>query len=78
MFGYFPWTLSVPRSPPLTIQSLYESFENIGIDSSSLKNGLNHIFVTETKNAAQMAIYQTLPQFLVASHKVAILVHSYF
>ena len=37
-----------------------------------VSNGLNHIFVTETKNAAQMAIYQILPQFLVASHKVAI------
>ena len=28
-----------------------------------VSNGLNHIFVTETKNAAQMAIYQILPKF---------------
>ena len=42
-----------------------------------VSNGLNHIFVTETKNAAQMAIYQILSQILVASHQVAILVHSY-
>ena len=27
-----------------------------------VSNGLNHIFVTETKNAAQMAIYQILPK----------------
>ena len=39
-----------------------------------VSNDLNHIFVTETKNAAQMAIYQILPQLLVASNKVAILV----
>ena len=31
-----------------------------------VSNGLNHIFVTETKNAAQMAIYQILPKLLVA------------
>jgi len=42
-----------------------------------VSNALNHIFVTETKNVAKMAIYQILPQFLVVSHKVAILVHSY-
>ena len=38
-----------------------------------VSNGLSHISVTKTKNAAQMAIHQILPQFLVASHKVAIL-----
>ena len=42
-----------------------------------VSNGLNHTFVTETKSAAQMAIYQILPQLLVGSHRVAILVHSY-
>jgi len=37
-----------------------------------VSNGLNHISVTETKNATEMAIYQILPQFLVVSHKVVI------
>ena len=42
-----------------------------------VSNGLIRIFVTETKNAAQMAVYQILPQLLVGSHKAAILVLSY-
>ena len=55
---------------------LYESFGNMAL-TSVVSNGLNLIFVTETKNAVQMAIYQILPTFLVVSYKVAILVHSY-
>ena len=55
---------------------IYESFGNMAL-TQEVSNGLNHIFVTETKNAAQMAIYQILPRFLVVSHKVAILVHPY-
>ena len=63
-------------STPSTMLSLYESLGNMAL-TRVVSNGLNHIFVTETKTAAQMAINQILSQLLVASHLVGILVHSY-
>ena len=57
------WFLSIWKklSTPSTILSFYESFGNMAL-TRVVSNGLNHIFVTETKNAAQMAIYQILPK----------------